>query len=63
LIAFLKALQSEIETGMTEKSSLGDQANRRQKLGLVWRNRKESSQIINAYLYSLFFLLITVVYG
>jgi hypothetical protein len=45
---------SEIETGMAEKSSLGT----RKKLGLVWRNRKKSSQIINAYLYLPFFLLI-----
>jgi hypothetical protein len=42
---------------MSGKSSL-DQANRRQKLCLVWRNRKKISQIINAYLYLPFFLLI-----
>jgi hypothetical protein len=35
-----------------------DQANRGQKLGLVWRNRKKISQIINDYLYLPFFLLI-----
>jgi hypothetical protein len=36
-----------------------DQANRGQKLGLVWRNRKKISQIINGYLYlPLFFLII-----
>jgi hypothetical protein len=35
-----------------------DQANRGKKLGLVWRNRKKISQIINDYLYLLFFLLI-----
>ncbi len=35
-----------------------DQANRREKLGLVWRNRKKISQIINDYLYLPFFLLI-----
>ncbi len=35
-----------------------EQANRRQKLGLVWRNRKKISQFINAYLYLPFFLLI-----
>jgi hypothetical protein len=35
-----------------------DQANRGEKLGLVWRNRKKISQIINGYLYLLFFLLI-----
>jgi hypothetical protein len=33
------------------------QANRQQKLGLVRRNRKKISQIINAYLYLPFFLL------
>jgi hypothetical protein len=32
---------AEIETGMAEKSSW-DQANRRQKLGLVWRNRNKN---------------------
>jgi hypothetical protein len=42
---------------MAEKSSW-DQANRRQKLGLVWRNRKKISQIIKDYFYLLFFLLI-----
>jgi hypothetical protein len=36
---------SEIETGMAEKSSPWI----RQKLGLVWINRKKISQIINAY--------------
>jgi hypothetical protein len=35
-----------------------DQANRGEKLGLVWRNRKKISQIITDYLYLLFFLLI-----
>jgi hypothetical protein len=34
-----------------------DQANRRQKLGWVWRNRKKISQIINDYIYLPFFLL------
>jgi hypothetical protein len=34
------------------------QANRRQKLGLVCRNRKKISQIINAYPYLPFFLLL-----
>jgi hypothetical protein len=42
---------------MAEKSSC-DQANKRQKLGLVWRNRKKISQIIKDYFYLLFFLLI-----
>jgi hypothetical protein len=46
-----------IETGMAGKSSW-DQANRRQKLGLVWRIRKKISQIIKDYFYLLFFLLI-----
>ncbi len=48
---------AEIETGMAEKSSW-DQANRRQKPGLVWRNRKKISQIIKDYFYLPFFLLI-----
>ncbi len=41
---------------MAEKPSW-DQANR-QKLGLVWRNRKKISQIIKDYFYLPFFLLI-----
>ncbi len=45
LIAFLKTLQND------RKVQPCDQANRWQKLGLVWRNRKKISQIINAYLY------------
>jgi hypothetical protein len=48
---------AEIETGMAEKSSW-DQENIRQKLGLVWRNRKKISQIIKDYFYLPFFLLI-----
>jgi len=56
-MTFLKKETAEIETGMAEKSSW-DQANRRQKHGLVWRNRKKISQIINDYLYLPFFLLI-----
>jgi hypothetical protein len=48
---------AEIETGMAEKSSW-DQANIRQKLCLVWRNRKKISQIIKDYFYLPFFLLI-----
>jgi hypothetical protein len=35
-----------------------DQANRGEKLGLVWKNRKKISQIINDYFYLPFFLLI-----
>jgi hypothetical protein len=48
---------AEIETGMAEKSSW-DQANIQQKLGFVWRNRKEIRQIIKDYFYLPFFLLI-----
>ncbi len=48
---------SEIETGVAEKPSW-DQTNRRQKLGLVWRNRKKISQIIKDYFCLPFFLLI-----
>jgi hypothetical protein len=47
----------EIETGMAEKSSW-DQTNIRQKLGLVWRNRKKINQIIKDNFYLPFFLLI-----
>ncbi len=53
---------AEIETGMAEKASW-DQANRRQKHGLVWINWKKISQIIKDYFYLLFFLLTTVFYG
>jgi hypothetical protein len=42
---------------MAEMSSW-DEANRRQKLGLVWRNEKKISQIIKDYFYLPFFLLI-----
>jgi hypothetical protein len=48
---------ADFETGMAEKSNW-DQANIRQKLGLVWRNRKKISQIIKDYFYLPFFLLI-----
>ncbi len=48
---------AKTEPGMAEKSSWG-QANRRQKHGLVWRNRKKSSQIIKDYFYLLFLLLL-----
>jgi hypothetical protein len=47
----------DIERGMAENSSW-DQANGRQKLGLVWRYRKKISQIIKDYFYLPFFLLI-----
>jgi hypothetical protein len=42
---------------MAEKSRR-DKANRQQKLGLVWRNRKKISQNIKDYFYLPFFLLI-----
>ncbi len=48
---------AETETEVAEKSSW-DQAIRWEKLGLVWRNRKKISQIINDYLCLPFFLLI-----
>jgi hypothetical protein len=48
---------AEIETGMAGNSSW-DLANRRQKLGLVWRIKKKISQIIKDYFYLPFFLLI-----
>jgi hypothetical protein len=38
-----------------------DHANRGEKLGLVWRNRKKISQIIKDYLYLPFFLLIILI--
>jgi hypothetical protein len=43
---------------MAEKSSPGTRQTDGKKLGLVWRNRKKISQIINAYRYLPFFLLI-----
>jgi hypothetical protein len=46
-----------METGMAEKAGW-DQAKRRQKLGLIWRNKKKISQIIKDYFYLLFFHLI-----
>jgi hypothetical protein len=49
---------AEIETGKAEKSSPGTRQTERQVFGLVLRNRKKFSQIINAYLYLSFFLLI-----
>jgi hypothetical protein len=48
---------AETETEVAEKSSW-NQANRGKKIGLVWKNRKKISQIINDYLYLPFFLLI-----
>jgi hypothetical protein len=40
----------EIKNTKGRKVQPWDQANGRQKLGLVWRNRKKISQIINTYL-------------
>jgi hypothetical protein len=57
----LNSLQFSL-TVVGEKSTW-DQANRWQKLGLVWRNRKKISQIINDYLYIPFCLLITYFLG
>ncbi len=48
---------AEIDTGMAGKPSW-DQANRRQKLGLVWRIIKKISQIIKDCFYLPFFLFI-----
>jgi hypothetical protein len=48
---------AETESEVAEKSSW-DQANRGEKLGLDWTNRKKISQIINDCLYLPFFLLI-----
>jgi hypothetical protein len=56
LITFLKRLQKLKQEW--QKSPAGNQANRRQKLGLVWRNKKKISQIIKDYFYLPFFLLI-----
>ena len=55
-ITFLKRLQI-LKHEWQEKPSW-DQANRRQKLGLVWRIRKKISQIIKDYFHLPFFLLI-----
>jgi hypothetical protein len=57
LLGTLLKENAKIETGMAEKFSW-DQANRRQKQGLIWRNRKKISQIIKEYCYLPFFLLI-----
>jgi hypothetical protein len=48
---------AETESEVAEKSSW-DHTNRWQKLGLVWRNRKKISQIINDYLYLPFFFFL-----
>ncbi len=46
------------ETAEMAEKSCRDQAYIRQKLGLVWRNRKKINQIIKDYFYLPFFLLI-----
>jgi hypothetical protein len=56
LTTFLKRLQI-LKHEWQEKPSW-DQANRRQKHGLVWGIRKKISQIIKDYFYLPFFLLI-----
>jgi hypothetical protein len=43
---------------MQQKNPVGTRQTVGKKLGLVWRNRKKISQIINDYLYLPFFLLI-----
>jgi hypothetical protein len=48
---------AETETEIAAMSSW-DQANRREKLGLVWRNGKKMIQIITDYLFLPFFVLI-----
>ncbi len=48
---------AEIATEVAEKASW-DQANGQQKLGLVWRNEKKISQIINDYICLPFFLFL-----
>jgi hypothetical protein len=58
----LKQETAENETDMAEKSRW-DQANRRQKPGLVWRNRKKISQIIKDYFYLQFLLLFIFMIG
>jgi hypothetical protein len=57
LITFEKKETAEIETRMAGNSSW-DQANGRQKLGLVWRIREKIRQIIKDYFQLPFFLLI-----
>ncbi len=56
LVGNLLKETEEIETGMAENCSW-DQANRQQKHGLFWRNRKKIIQIIQDYFYLPFFLL------
>ncbi len=56
MITFLKTLQ-RLKQEWHKSLALGP-GKQTVKLGLVWRNRKKISQIINAYLYLPFFLLI-----
>jgi hypothetical protein len=56
LIAFLQTLH-RLKQEWQKSPALGP-GKQTAKLGLVWRNRKNISQIINAYLYLPFFLLI-----
>jgi hypothetical protein len=56
-----KLFFAETETEVAKKSSW-DQANRGEKHGLIWRNRKKISQIIKDFFYLPFFLLIILWY-
>jgi hypothetical protein len=56
LMAFLKTLK-KLKQEWQKSPALGP-GKQTEKLGLVWRNRKKISQIINAYLYLPFFILI-----
>jgi hypothetical protein len=60
MIAFLQTLQ-RLKQEWQKSPALGP-GKQTAKLGLVWRNRKKISQIINAYLYLPFFLLIISYY-
>jgi hypothetical protein len=48
MITYRHRTETEFEVS---KMSSRDQANRGEKLALVWRNNKKISQIINDYLY------------
>jgi hypothetical protein len=54
----LLKVTTETESEVAEKSSWDPAKRGEEKLGLIWRNRKKISQIINDYLYLPFFLLI-----
>jgi hypothetical protein len=56
-LLFTFCYTAETESEIAEKSNW-DQVNRGEKLGLVWRNRKKISQIINDYLLHTVLLLI-----